>query len=150
MAVHERSAGFIVFLVAPGDGPPADRARYLLLDYGKHWDFAKGHVEAGESDLQAAHRELAEETGLTAARVVPGFAHEITYFFRHKSRGLIRKSVVFFLAEVPAGDPVTLSHEHKAFAFEPFDVALKRTTFATAKQVLRAADEHLRRQAGTA
>ena len=143
MALHERSAGFILYFLAPGDGPAADRARYLVLDYGKHWDFAKGHVEPGESDLAAAHRELAEETGLSAGRVVPGFAHEITYFFRHKSRGLIRKTVVFFLAEVPPDPAVTLSHEHKAYAFEPFEAALKRTSYASAKEVLRAAHEHL-------
>ena len=77
MAVHERSAGFVIYHVRPGDGPAGDRAAYLVLDYGRHWDFAKGHVERGEDDLAAATRELAEETGLTGVRVVPGFAHEI-------------------------------------------------------------------------
>ena len=143
MAVHERSAGFVVYRVRPVDGPGVDRVEYLLLDYGRHWDFAKGHVEKGEDDLAAATRELAEETGLTGVRVVPGFAHEIAYFFRHKSKGLTRKVVVFFLAEAPADAPVTLSHEHVGHAFLPAEPAVRRVTYANAKQVLRLAHEHL-------
>ena len=48
--------------------------------------------------------------------VVPGFQREMTYFFRHKKYGLIRKTVVFFLAEA-FGRDVTISHEHTGFAF---------------------------------
>ncbi len=42
----------------------------LLLGHAtgqEHWDIPKGKVEAGESPLQAALRELAEETGLSAS-----------------------------------------------------------------------------------
>src|SRR5436309_15613837 len=117
----ERSAGFIACRwprtrPGPPDGQlfpavPADTIEYLLLNYGRHWDFAKGHVHPDEDDLAAARRELAEETGLTDARVVPGFQHEIVYFFRDRRKGLIRKTVVFFLAELSTRD-VVLSHEH--------------------------------------
>ena len=137
-AREERSAGFIICYRPPDD---PTRPRYLLLDYGRHWDFAKGHVHAGEDDLTAAYRELREETGIAAARLVPGFRQEIVYFFRHPKRGLIRKTVVFFLAEVDRPD-VVLSHEHEGFAFLPFEEALQRVTYATAKQVLRAADAY--------
>ncbi|MCC7549099.1 MAG: NUDIX domain-containing protein [Burkholderiales bacterium] len=39
--------------------------RYLLLRVYRTWDFPKGGVEAGETPLQAARREVAEETALT-------------------------------------------------------------------------------------
>jgi 8-oxo-dGTP pyrophosphatase MutT (NUDIX family) len=143
MATNERSAGFILYRVRPGEGSTLSRVEYLLLDYGKHWDFAKGHVEAGETDHQAAARELAEETGITTVHMVPGFCREMTYFFRHRSRGLIRKTVVFFLAEAEYSTPIKLSREHKAYRFEPIEAALKQVTFATAKQVLREAHKHL-------
>jgi len=122
--------------------PDARDVEYLLLDYGRHWDFPKGHVERGEDDLAAAVRELQEETGLTDPRVVPGFQHEIVYYFRDRKKGLVRKTVVFFLAEVPAGD-VVLSHEHVGFEFLPYEQAARRVTYATAKAVLRAAHGHL-------
>jgi bis(5'-nucleosidyl)-tetraphosphatase len=39
--------------------------RYLLLRVFRTWDFPKGGVEPGESALQAAVREVEEETALT-------------------------------------------------------------------------------------
>jgi len=137
MTRNERSAGFIAYHVAPSGG-----IEYLTLNYGRHWDFPKGHVESGEDDLAAAIRELREETGLTDPRVVPGFRHEIVYYFRDRRKGLIRKTVVFFLAEM-SGRDVALSHEHVGFEFLPFEQALKRVTYPTAKAVLKAAHEHL-------
>jgi 8-oxo-dGTP pyrophosphatase MutT (NUDIX family) len=149
MAHEERSAGFIAFAtrgVLPAAPLPAQRKpddlRYLLLDYGRHWDFPKGHVEYGEDDLTAAVRELAEETGFEDPQVVPGFRHEIVYFFRHRKRGLVRKSVVFFLARL-SSEKVVLSPEHVGYAFLPIEPALKRVTFATAREVLRRAHAHL-------
>jgi bis(5'-nucleosidyl)-tetraphosphatase len=139
MARNERSAGFIVFR------QPADGTRqYLLLDYGKHWDYPKGHVEKGEDDLSAAQRELAEETGIDDVQVVDGFAHAIQYFFRSQRDGLIRKEVVFFLGRTDER-PVKLSHEHVGYDFLAYEPARKRLTYASARKVLDAAEEHLKR-----
>ena len=41
--------------------------RYLVLRVYRNWDFPKGLVEAGESPLEAARREVAEETSLAIA-----------------------------------------------------------------------------------
>jgi 8-oxo-dGTP pyrophosphatase MutT (NUDIX family) len=38
--------------------------QYLLLRAYDYWDFPKGVVEAGEEPLEAARREVEEETGL--------------------------------------------------------------------------------------
>jgi len=143
MARNERSAGFVLFRIG-SEG----RREYLLLDYGRHWDFAKGHLEKGEDDLAAAKRELREETGLSDIKIIEDFRHEITYFFRDRKKGLIRKTVVFFLGQTSAADEmVVLSDEHEGFAFVSFDAAIRQTTYANARQVLRLAEEKL---AGTA
>ena len=44
-------------------GDPSD-SRVLLLRAFNHWDFPKGMVEAGETPLEAAIREITEETTL--------------------------------------------------------------------------------------
>jgi bis(5'-nucleosidyl)-tetraphosphatase len=137
MERRERSAGILIF-----SERRAERT-YLLLDYGKHWDYPKGHVHKNEDDLTAAMRELQEETGIEEIELVPGFAKEIIYFFRNPKRGLIRKEVIFFLASVKRQD-VTLSHEHVGYAFLPFDEAQARLTYPTARQLLREADDYLK------
>lgn len=53
------SAGVVV--VRPSDG----EWRYLLLRVFRNWDFPKGGIERGELPLQAARREVEEETGIT-------------------------------------------------------------------------------------
>jgi bis(5'-nucleosidyl)-tetraphosphatase len=132
MARQERSAGFVIFHRV------ATEIEFLLLDYGRHWDFPKGHVEKGEEDLTAALRELREETGIADPKVIEGFQQETIYFFRHPKRGLIRKTVLFFLAETSARN-ITLSHEHTGFAFLPYQQARAKLTFPTARLLLDAA-----------
>src|SRR5579864_3602586 len=139
MPIIERSAGFIIHRHARnGD------IEFLVLNYGRHWDFVKGHVEKGEDDLTAALRELREETGITSVRVHPEFRHQITYYFRDRKKGLVRKTVVFFLGQMDAANgAIVLSDEHEGFEFLPFAAAVKRVTFANARQVLRLANEQL-------
>lgn len=143
---QERSAGFIIFRLRP-----TGEREYLLLDYGRHWDFAKGHLEKGEDDITAAMRELYEETGLRDPIVVPNFHHEISYFFRGRDSRMIRKAVAFFLGQTTAADAdIKISHEHRGFMFLPFEQAVMRTTYPTARQVLRLAEQRMAEEDGLA
>jgi 8-oxo-dGTP pyrophosphatase MutT (NUDIX family) len=136
MPQDERSAGVIVF----DERVPRE---YLLLNYGKYWDFPKGHVEVGEDDRATAERELEEETGLLSRSLSweEGFGHEITYFFRKQSQ-VVRKQVIFFLARTSSRD-VRLSHEHVGFEFLPFEAAMQKLKYPTAREVLLAAETFL-------
>jgi len=128
---YEKSAGVVVVR----DG------KYLLLHYeGGHWDFAKGHVEKGETEEIAALRELKEETALEG-EIIPGFSHKIHYFF-NRGKEKVSKDVVFFIAKVK-GAKVILSDEHVGFDWLPIEDALKKLTYDTAKDVLRKAKNWL-------
>ena len=137
--VRERSAGVLVFRET------VERVEFLLLDYGRHWDYPKGHLEAGEDDETAARRELREETGIADVDFIDGFSKEIGYHFRSSRKGLVQKTVIFFLGRLPGDDSgeVSLSEEHVGYTWEPLDQALDLLTFDNAKSVLAAAASHL-------
>jgi bis(5'-nucleosidyl)-tetraphosphatase len=140
----ERSAGVILFRL---DENEADGRLFLLLDHGRHWDFPKGHVEEEEADLDAALRELAEETGIGEARVIGGFLKTIVYLYQHPKKGLVRKTVVFYLAATDR-KKVTLSDEHVRYAWLPLEEAMQRLTYPTAKEAFAAAVEFMGKQRG--
>jgi len=133
---HERSAGALLYR-----GDRSD-PHFLLLDYGRYWDFPKGHVEKGEDDIDAARRELAEETRIEDVTFDPDFRHEMTYFFRDRKKGLIKKTAVFFLGHTDA-KKIKISHEHVGGEFLPYEQALERVTYKNAKEALQAAKAFL-------
>ena len=106
---------------------------------GGHWDFPKGHIDDGETEIQTALRELEEETGIVQVKVVDGFRDTITYTFSGRQEQ-IGKEVVFFLATTKESK-VTLSHEHIDYSWLDFDSAFSRLTYDNARQVLRNAIE---------
>jgi len=131
---YEVSAGVIVFRNRPC-------REYLLLDYGSHWDFPKGHIEAGEDPVATARRELGEETGIRDARFVSGYMERMRYSYRRAGEQM-RKVVTYFLAET-AVEKVTLSHEHCGYAWVSYEEGLCRLTFTTAKELLSKAHNFL-------
>jgi len=138
--VDERSAGAVVFYME-GTAEP----EYLLLHYtAGHWDFPKGNIEAGESEKQAAIREIREETGITDIEFLDSFRMKIEYKYRH-GRRLVQKEVVLFLAQTHTRQ-VTISHEHIGFAWKKFDDAMQQLTYRNAKNLLSAAKEYLQQR----
>jgi bis(5'-nucleosidyl)-tetraphosphatase len=138
---REISAGVIVFRQAL-------QPQYLLLHYESgHWDFPKGHIEAGEEARETARRELKEETGISDVRFLDGYKGTLRYFFRQKGIGIF-KIVIYFLAETDQSD-VTLSSEHIGFEWLPYDAALARLTFKNSRDLLVKAHEHLQASSST-
>jgi 8-oxo-dGTP pyrophosphatase MutT (NUDIX family) len=63
------------------------------------WEFPKGHSGPEESPLEAATRELKEETGLDIKKVLFSNPIKIEYKFTYDQE-LISKTVYYFIAEV--------------------------------------------------
>ena len=131
----ERSAGFIL---CKKNG----ERKYLLLLHGRdYWNFPKGKLESGESNLEAALRELEEETGITKIEIVDGFTFRYDYSF-NAGNLKIKKLVKMFLAYYLGGD-VVISHEHKRFKWLTFDEAINILKFENIKRQLTKADSFL-------
>jgi len=116
-AAPRRAAGAVVFRRTER-GP-----RLLLLRAYRNWDFPKGTIEPGESELDAAKRETLEETGLADLEFPFGDEHQDTLPY---AGGKVAR---YFLAETEKSDielPVSpeLGHpEHHEWRWVSLDEA---------------------------
>jgi bis(5'-nucleosidyl)-tetraphosphatase len=134
----ERSAGAVVFSIKY-----SGNVFFLLLRYSAgHWDFPKGNIEDGENEVQAACREIREETGIENVVFLEGFNKKVEYNYR-RHRKVIHKEVVFFLAKTDS-QRVILSNEHIAYSWTDFDSALAKLTYMTTKDILVKAQDYLK------
>jgi 8-oxo-dGTP pyrophosphatase MutT (NUDIX family) len=129
--MEERSAGAVVVNENGG------RRYILLLNAGK-WDFPKGNMEKGETELQTVLREVMEETGLKDLKVLDGFRRVIEYFYRREGKN-VHKRVVYFLAETST-ERITISHEHQGFGWFSYQEALKKASYDNSKATLKEAE----------
>lgn len=137
-AIKEKSCGIVLFREED------DRRFYLILHYpGGHWDFGKGHVEQKEDEKETALREMKEETGISKIGFLSHFRHKVDYYYRREKK-LYHKDVIFFIGKTSETD-VKLSHEHQGFAWLPYAEALQQLTFDNAKNLLKKAENVLRK-----
>src|SRR5918996_2758881 len=109
--MEERSAGAVIFSV-----DSSTNVNFLLLQHSAgHWDFAKGNIEYGENESQAALREIREETGIESVHFLEGFRVRIEYYYK-RDGNLVHKEVVFFLARSDS-QRVILSNEHTGYSW---------------------------------
>ncbi|MDX2272383.1 MAG: NUDIX domain-containing protein [Cyanobacteriota bacterium] len=96
---QDAAFGILPIFQPPQQGSPSHL--YLLILHNKgHWGFPKGHKDGNESDLEAARRELQEETGLEHYRVIEGIRFQESYYFTNRTGIPVQKSVTYFVAQV--------------------------------------------------
>lgn len=115
----KRAAGIVVLRRLPAGW------QCLLLRAYRNWDFPKGLVEEGEMPLQAALREVREETGLAALRFPWGTD------FRETGPYADGKVARYYAAVADDGEvtlpvsPALGRPEHHAFRWLDFDQAAR-------------------------
>lgn len=102
--------------------------RFLLLRAFQHWDFPKGQVERDEQPLEAAQREVTEETGITDLRFHWGHGYIETGPY---AQGKVAR---YYLAETTQADikfgisPQLGRAEHHEYRWVNFDEAFRLTS----------------------
>ena len=115
-----------------------DDRRVLLLERATGarspgaWEVVHGRIEPGESPVEAAVRELREETGLTASALYSIASHP----FYVASLGQVLVAITF-AALVDPETAVALGNEHVRHEWLPFDRASERATWPRAEEHLR-------------
>ena len=110
------------------------------------WCFPKGHVEAGESVRQAAHREVVEETGITDFALGEELA-EVAYRFFDPRKGVnVHKTTIYLVARTDHREarPEPLFDE---FRWMPVPGAIGLVAYDTDRRVLERLDK-LREEPG--
>ena len=123
MGRSERSAGGVVVrgedvIVIVPTRRAADGSRVLGLP--------KGHLDPGETAVQAATREVREEAGVIAEAVAE--LGEVAYQYRRKGRE-VPKRVRFFLFRYRAGDVSDHDDEVEEARWMPMSQALRELTY---------------------
>lgn len=132
-----------------------DRREYLLLHRVAHreefWQGVTGGVEAGETLLEAARRELQEETGFTPEQVAD-IDYTYTFPLADQWRALFAFEVAeirehVFLAEVTGhAAPILDPREHDIWRWCGFEEALQLLHWPDNVEALRRAEAWLRQR----
>lgn len=85
------------------------QGRFLLIHRRGYWDLPKGKIDAGENPLQAAAREIEEETGIGALQMETELSP--TYHIYKIDHNWVLKKTHWFLFEADANQPITLQRE---------------------------------------
>ena len=129
----EVSAGAILYTVI-------DNLKHFLIIKDNHgnYGFPKGHLEENETDLDAALREIREETGIDAT-IDSSFKESITYIMHNG----ITKKAIYYLAQFYNQKPSPQQGEVDEILLLPYNEALAILTFDNMKEILINAQRYM-------
>jgi tRNA nucleotidyltransferase (CCA-adding enzyme) len=127
---NETSAGFIIYFENE-----KNREFLLLLHREGHWAFPKGHIKKNENILDAAKRELKEETGIENPELLSGdiVAEDTYYMEKYK----LTKTVYYFLACSTTKVVVIDGKEIMDYAWCNFEESIRKLTYTQSKEILK-------------
>lgn len=134
ICLYESSSGAVVYRKI-GNG-----TRFLLIKNKRsaHWGFPKGHLEKGESNADAAMREVFEETGIHL-ELHEGFET----ISKYKVRGKIDKKVTIFVGTTSDVKTIIQEEEIEDYIWLPYNKAIPYLRFENDKVILQKAYEFL-------
>ena len=128
----EKSCGCIVI---------NNKNEVLLIHHNAgHWDFPKGHMEEGETEVQTAIREVKEETNIDVK-----VNEKYRYTTEYSPKEDVMKEVVYFLAENINNDKEAQLEEVSEVKWVKLEEAIEKITYDTSKEILVKLKKDLKR-----
>ncbi|MBQ5313286.1 MAG: NUDIX domain-containing protein [Oscillospiraceae bacterium] len=123
----EKSCGAIVFYLKD------NKEQLLLIKHSNsgHWSFPKGHVEAGETEVETAIREVFEETGVKADIDIR-FREVVTY----SPKKDVIKDVIYFFATTECDKTQKQESEVSEVMWVDIGDALKCVSYRNDKELV--------------
>lgn len=117
--------------------------QFLLIQHqAGHWGFPKGHAHPHESPLEAASRELSEETGITDYQLLGNVSFSENYTFTRKGK-TFDKTVLYFPALVQSDTVKFQEEEIQNYSWSVYEDAIARMTYEPSKKVLAEVHQYL-------
>jgi bis(5'-nucleosidyl)-tetraphosphatase len=125
------------------DDHPTWQTLLIKHAHAHHWAFPKGHADPGETPLEAATRELLEETGFKIKRLLSTDPKTFVEHYHFKLHGnLIDKTVTYFVAEVKGRMHLQEAEVAEAI-WLPLNEALEMITYPATKDLCKKVIEKL-------
>ena len=119
----EKSCGSVVI----------DDNKVLLVKHNVgHWDFPKGHVEDGETEIETAIREVKEETNIDIE-----INNKYRYITRYSPKENVLKDVIYFLGKPLNKETKAQETEISEVKFVDIDKAFDLITYSNGKDILK-------------
>ena len=131
-----RASGAVIFRHADGE------LQFLVVESrlrAGSWGLVKGKIEGGETEYQAARREIAEEVGLSAVTFLSGFREEVRYTLPSGDE----KIVVYFLSETDGVEISLQEEELSDYRWLSYPIVCHTLSFPETCRVVRNAVCHL-------
>lgn len=112
--------------------------QFSRIGNNSYWILPKGHPEGEETPLQAAARELREETDMTAAQLLSEPVFTLEYGFAYEGVQ-IQKTVQFFIGIITQDTYHLDGEEVKEAGWYSLEAAKERLSYQDTKQMFTAA-----------
>jgi 8-oxo-dGTP pyrophosphatase MutT (NUDIX family) len=140
---QETSSGAVVY-------KKENNEYFFLLVYSvknKEWSFPKGHIEKNETELEAAKREIFEETGIKNLKFIDGFKFTDSYLTKGvlpETKGeTVTKNVIYYLCYTDSNCVNPDNNEISNCKWFDFSQALKILKFENQHNLLKQAKSFL-------
>lgn len=116
--------------------------QFSNIGNNSYWVFPKGHAEGAETPLQSASRELFEETGLTAKKIIQDPVFSVAYSFQFDGVQ-IEKTVDFYIGVIADDTVVIQTEEVKEAGWYSLDEAMERLDYSDTKKMFSEVQAYL-------